>query len=369
MRSPHDLFARYRQFMLRISIFNRVLIGNSFIIIFGAVAGTFFTRHLALLGDIRLIFLFSFAGILITLFVNYVIIKSALHPLRELIQALEQVGIEQIKVPEDLKRYEDKDIHRLVTTVDEMLIRLEKRTRQLKAISERAIHAQEEERVRIARSLHDDTAQTISMLIINLERIEKKIPHDNPDLFRQVTESHKVATLLLENLRKVIWDLRPSILDDLGLIPAIRWYAQTNLKESGVRVEVGDSNELMRLPPHLETLLFRILQEAVSNILRHANAGKVTINLRPEDGCVVLEVKDDGRGFDVKKTTGEAVTRKQLGLLGMQERVSLVNGTVKVESIPGEGTTLRVYIPLHIEDAIGMDNTVSMDLREGTIQP
>ena len=363
------MFARYRQFMLRISIFNRVLIGNSFIIIFGAVAGTFFTRHLALLGDIRLIFLFSFAGILITLFVNYVIIKSALHPLRELIQALEQVGIEQIKVPEDLKRYEDKDIHRLVTTVDEMLIRLEKRTRQLKAISERAIHAQEEERVRIARSLHDDTAQTISMLIINLERIEKKIPHDNPDLFRQVTESHKVATLLLENLRKVIWDLRPSILDDLGLIPAIRWYAQTNLKESGVRVEVGDSNELMRLPPHLETLLFRILQEAVSNILRHANAGKVTINLRPEDGCVVLEVKDDGRGFDVKKTTGEAVTRKQLGLLGMQERVSLVNGTVKVESIPGEGTTLRVYIPLHIEDAIGMDNTVSMDLREGTIQP
>jgi len=79
MKSPHDLFARYRQFMLRISIFNRVLIGNSFIIIFGAVAGTFFTRHLALLGDIRLIFLFSFAGILITLFVNYVIIKSALN--------------------------------------------------------------------------------------------------------------------------------------------------------------------------------------------------------------------------------------------------------------------------------------------------
>ena len=369
MKSPHDLFARYRQFMLRISIFNRVLIGNSFIIIFGAVAGTFFTRHLALLGDIRLIFLFSFAGILITLFVNYVIIKSALNPLRELIQALEQVGIEQIKVPEDLKRYEDKDIHRLVTTVDEMLIRLGKRTRQLKAISERAIHAQEEERVRIARSLHDDTAQTISMLIINLERIEKKIPHDNPDLFRQVTESHKVATLLLENLRKVIWDLRPSILDDLGLIPAIRWYAQTNLKESGVQVEVGDSNELMRLPPHLETLLFRILQEAVSNILRHANAGKVTINLRPEDGCVVLEVKDDGRGFDVKKTTGEAVTRKQLGLLGMQERVSLVNGTVKIESTPGEGTMLRIYVPLRIEDGVGMDSAAPIKLQEEMIRP
>ena len=297
------------------------------------------------------------------------VIKSALDPLRELGQTLEQVSIEQIKIPEDLKKYEDLDIHRLVTAVDSMLIRLEKRTRQLKAVSERAIHAQEEERVRIARSLHDDTAQTISLLIIHLERIEQLIPHDDPDLSQLVTESHKVATLLLENLRKVIWDLRPSILDDLGLVPAIRWYAQTNLEESGLQVEVGRGNEAMRLPPHLETMLFRILQEAVSNILRHANASKAFINLQLEDNYVVLEIKDNGRGFDVEKTTGEAVTRKQLGLLGMQERVSLVNGTVNVESTPGEGTTLRVYIPLHIEDAIGMDNTVSMDLREGTIQP
>jgi len=369
MKSPSGLPARYRLFMLRISIFNRVLIGNSFIIIFGAIAGTFFTRHLALLGDIRLIFLFSFAGILITLFVNYVIIKSALNPLRELVQALEQVSIEQIKIPENLEKYEDQDIHRLVTTVDSMLIRLEKRTSQLKAVSERAIRAQEEERIRIARSLHDDTAQMISMLIIQLERIEKMIPPDNPELSRQVDESHKVATLLLENLRKVVWDLRPTILDDLGLVPAIRWYARTNLAGNGVQIEVGRGNEAIRLPSHLETMLFRILQEAVSNILRHANASKVFINLRPEAGQVVLEVRDNGRGFDVEKTTGEAVTRKQLGLLGMQERVALVSGAVKVESTPGEGTTLRVYVPLCIEDAVEMDNTVPMELREGTMQP
>jgi two-component system sensor histidine kinase DegS len=95
----------------------------------------------------------------------------------------------------------------------------------------------------------------------------------------------------------------------------------------------------------------------------------VFINLRPEEGQVVLEVKDNGRGFDVEKTTGEAVTRKQLGLLGMQERVALVNGVVKIESRPGEGTTLRVYVPLHIEDTIGMDTPVPMELREGTMQP
>lgn len=369
MKSLSGLPAWYRQFMLRISIFNRVIIGNSFIIIFGAIAGTFFTRHLALLGDIRLIILFSFTGILITLFVNYVIIKSALNPLRELGQALEQVSIEQVKIPEDLEKYEDRDIHRLVMTVNSMLVRLEKRTGQLKAVSERAIRAQEEERIRIARSLHDDTAQTISMLIIHLERIEKMIPPDDPELSRQVSESHKVATLLLENLRKVIWDLRPTILDDLGLVPAIRWYARSNLEGAGVQVEVGRGNEAMRLPPHIETVLFRILQEAVSNILRHANAGKVSIHLRPQEGQVVLEVKDNGRGFDVEKTTGEAVTRKQLGLLGIQERVALVNGAVKVESKPGEGTTVRVNVPLHIEDTMEMEPSVAVELREGTMQP
>lgn len=369
MKPLSGFLIRYRQFMLRISIFNRVFIGNSFIIIMGAIAGTFLTRHLALLGDMRLIFLFSFVGILITLFVNYMIIKSALDPLRELGHALERVNLEQIQIPDELEKYEDRDIHRLVTTVNSMLIRLKKHTSQLKAISERAIRAQEDERVRIARSLHDDTAQTISMLIIHLERMKKKIPQDDLDLLRQANESHQVATLLLENLRKVIWDLRPSILDDLGLIPAIRWYAQTSLKESGAQVEVGRGDEAMRLPPYLETLLFRISQEAVSNILRHAGASKVIINLRQENGYMALEIKDNGRGFDVEKTKEGAVTRKQLGLLGMQERVSLVNGTVNIESTPGEGTTLRVYVPLSIEDEIGMDNSMPMKLQEGMIQP
>lgn len=368
MEALSRLIAYFRTLPLRVPIFNRVLIGNSVIIIFGAVAGTFLTRHLALLGDIRLIFLFSSAGILITLVVNYLIIKSALTPLRELGQALESVSVEKIKIPEHLEKYEDRDIQRLVNTVVSMLNRLEKRTGQLRAVSERAIRAQEDERVRIARSLHDDTAQVISMLIIQLERIENMLPQNDPDLCRKVNESHKVATLLLENLRKVIWDLRPSILDDLGLIPAIRWYAQTNLKDSGVQVEVDRGNEVIRLPPHLETLLFRISQEAVSNILRHANASKVTINLLPEDDRMVLEIRDNGRGFDVDKTQGEAVTRKQLGLLGMQERVALVDGFVKVESMPGEGTTLRVYIPLHIEDALEKEDPVSLELQEGPIQ-
>jgi len=340
------LLARYRLFMLRISIFDRVIIGNSVIIIVGAIAGTVITRHLTLFGNIWLILLFSSAGILITLLVNRLIIRSALHPLYELSNALERVNGGQINLPDSLKNYEDPDIHRLVVTLDSMLVRLATRTRQLQAISERAINAQEEERVRIARGLHDDTAQSISMLIIRLERLETLVSAGAPDLTQHVADAYKLATRLFEDLRHIIWDLRPSILDDLGLVPAIRWLARTKLEEVNVKVDFGGVNEVMRLPSHLETMLFRVAQEAVNNVLRHADAKNVSIRLWPEHEQMCLEVKDDGRGFDVERSNGEAVSKKRLGLLGIRERVSLVGGTVKVESAPGSGTSVLVYVPL-----------------------
>jgi two-component system sensor histidine kinase UhpB len=358
-------FARYKRFTLRVSIFNRVLIGNSLIIIFGAIAGTIFTRQLTLLGDARLILLFSFFGILITLVVNYWIIRSALHPLNELGVALEKMDEEQINIPDSLKHYEDPTIHHLITALNSTLLRLANRTSQLRAISERAINAQEEERVRIARGLHDETAQSISMLIIRLERLQSLIPANVPDLTRQVAEAHKLATRLFEDLRHIIWNLRPSILDDLGLVPAIRWFARANLEEAGVRVDFGKDNEMVRLPSHLETLLFRVAQEAVNNILHHADAKNVTIRLWTEQGQVCLEVQDDGRGFDVERTSGEAVSKKRLGLLGIKERVSLVGGSVTVESAPGSGACVHVRVPLPGEELHGTDKTEKMELQEG----
>jgi two-component system sensor histidine kinase UhpB len=363
------LLARYRQFTLRVSIFNRVLIGNSVIIILGAIAGTIFTRHLTLLGDIRLILLFSFSGILITLIVNYWIIRTALHPLNELGKALEQVDGGQINIPDSLKKYEDPDIHHLIAALDSMLVRLANRTSQLQAISERAINVQEEERVRIARGLHDDIAQSISMLIIHLERLENLIPADMPDLARHIADTHKLATRLLEDLRQIIWDLRPSILDDLGLVPAIRWFARTKLKEVGVQVDFGRGNDVMRLPSYLETMLFRVAQEAVNNVLRHADAKNVSIRLWPEQERMCLEVKDDGCGFDVERINGEAVPKKQLGLLGIKERVSLVGGRVKVESAPGFGTCVHVCVPLSGEGMNGTEEAEEMDLRESDLLP
>jgi two-component system sensor histidine kinase UhpB len=356
------LAEQYRQFVLRISIFNRVLIGNSIIIIFGAIAGTIITRQMTLFGNIWLILLFSFVGISITLLVNRLIIHTALLPLHELGDAIEHVHSGQIHIPDSLKHYQDPDIRRLVVAIDAMLNRMANYTSQLQAISERVINAQEEERVRIARSLHDDTAQSISMLIIHLDRLAKIVPPDAADIARYISDAQNVANRLLENLRKIIWDLRPSILDDLGLYSAIRWFARSNLEKAGVKVEFSAPEDALRLPPHLETMLFRIAQEAISNILRHADASKTSIRLWTADETIWLEIQDDGRGFDIEQMTGKAVDRKHLGLLGIQERTSLVGGEVHIESALGSGTCLQLHVPLPAE-------SLSHASPDGMLQP
>jgi signal transduction histidine kinase len=338
------------------------------IIIFGAVAGTIITRQMTLFGNVWLILLFSSVGILITLLVNRVIIQNALRPLHELGDAIEQVHSGQITVPDTIKNYKDPDIRRLVIAIDDMLSRIAFHNNQLRAISERAINAQESERVRIARSLHDDTAQSISMLIIHLERLGHLIPEDAPEITRYITDAQNVATKLLENLRKIIWDLRPSILDDLGLVSAIRWFARSNLEKVGVRVDFSAGSEVIRLPSHLETMLFRIAQEAISNILRHAHAGKVSIRLWMADASLWLEIKDDGCGFDIEKVSGDALDRKRLGLLGIQERASLVGGEFSIESAEGVGTCLQVHIPLPEEISIPEEPDVH-ESPEGMMQP
>ena len=144
---------------------------------------------------------------------------------------------------------------------------------------------------------------------------------------------------------------------------AIRWFARTNLEKAGVNVEFFAADEGMRLPSYLETMLFRIAQEAISNIVRHANASQVLIRLWTAEEQLWLEIKDDGCGFDIEKTAEGAVDRKQLGLLGIEERVSLVGGTVKIESAEGSGTSLQLHIPLPVETSIDPEtNTLDLDV-------
>lgn len=345
MNTLFKLSSNIQQRMYGISTFYRLLIGNSIVIIIGATASTLLTRQFTLMGYPSLILLFSSIGILLTLLVNYLIISSTLRPLKELRSAINHSESGKIIFPETLMKQLDPDIHQLVTTIHSMVVSLEMRTLQLRALSERIINAQEEERNRIARNLHDDTAQAISAIIIQLEQLESMVPPGEEVLANRLAAARRLASNTLEDIRKIIWDLRPTILDDLGLVPAIRWYTRFALEQYGISIEF-DLAETVRLDSHLETLLFRVTQEAVSNILRHANAKQVTIRLYQENERMCLEIEDDGQGFDVGLVVGDAVYRKKVGLLGIQERVSLVSGEVNIESKPGKGTHLHICVPI-----------------------
>lgn len=209
---------------------------------------------------------------------------------------------------------------------------------------EKVISAQEEERKRIARELHDEPAQIFSGLAMQLEAMATELPASEAPVKSRLQRLQRLATHALETVRKLMSDLRPTALDDLGLIPAIRQYAESKVGEAGVKVSVRVHDMDVRLPSRMETVIFRALQEAINNVYKHAEAKNVSILLRRDRDVIKVVVKDDGKGFtpDLSK----AGSRGGLGLLGMEERVNLIGGTMKIKSHQGKGTELRIEVPL-----------------------
>ncbi|WP_242392740.1 ATP-binding protein [Anaeromyxobacter oryzisoli] len=204
------------------------------------------------------------------------------------------------------------------------------------------ISAQEDERKRIARELHDETSQDLAVLAMGIEAAQDALrggrtPH--------LDEVKAVAVRTLEDVHRIILDLRPSVLDDLGLLSAIRWYAERHLETRGVavRCEFGELDR--RLPLEMETALFRICQEAMSNIARHAKATAVLVQVGVEDDEIRIEIEDDGRGFDLEGAARRE-GRRPWGLLGIRERAEILGGTARIDSAPGKGTRVLVRIPV-----------------------
>ncbi len=211
---------------------------------------------------------------------------------------------------------------------------------------ERIIAVQEDERKRIAQGLHDDLAQTISSLTMQLQAIETSLPAELDNVRGSLTKLRALSAHSLEDIRSLIADLRPMALDDLGLVAAIRWYANTHLSQQDIDIHVKSSLAPHRLPPHMETTLFRVAQEAINNITKHAEARNATITLGANEQRVRLTIEDDGKGFDVPGVLSGRTSGHKLGLVGMQERVALFRGSLRIQSKPGKGTTIFVEIPL-----------------------
>jgi PAS domain S-box-containing protein len=225
--------------------------------------------------------------------------------------------------------------------------RLEReRAQHQKELTTRVLQAQEHERQRIARELHDDTAQSLSSLLISLDLLETHIPKDEPALRVGFDRVRGIARRALDSTRTLAHGLRPTILDDFGLDAALEWIAVDHTRTFGVPVRVvAKEIPAGRVGPEAELALFRIAQEALTNSGRHARATAVHMALSSSRGAVKLVVEDDGKGFDVESLAG-ASRESGLGLHGIQERVQLLGAVLDVQSAPGKGTRISVTVPL-----------------------
>lgn len=205
------------------------------------------------------------------------------------------------------------------------------------------VAAQESERQRIARELHDETGQALTALGLGLRGVAINLRQDVDKAAHNLRQLEGTAADALDELRRLIDDLRPSHLDDLGLPAALRWYAGEVENRSKLKISVDAPKGRCELPLQIKTALFRIAQEALTNTVKHANARNVWISVERGNGVVKLLVRDDGRGFDQSRLP--AYSRPAWGLMGMQERTTLCGGQFNLKSVPGWGTEVRVTIP------------------------
>ena len=225
------------------------------------------------------------------------------------------------------------------------IIRIERqnqlRYREIVALSARLVDAQETERRTISRELHDQVGQTLNALLVDAANLARRLPADDETSQAYLNNIRSFADSSVNSIRDIALLLRPSMLDDLGLIPALEWQARETSRRTGIDVRVSAGNVDDSLPDAIRTCVYRVVQEALQNVSRHSGASHVTIAVRQPNGTVSLTIDDDGAGFDPRHTRG-------MGLLGMEERVKQLGGKLDVQSQPGKGTTVRVSLPVNV---------------------
>ena len=233
----------------------------------------------------------------------------------------------------------------------------QEREGRLAELLHQVVGAQEAERQRIARELHDATGQSLTAIALGLRGVEAMLESDTKAVASHIKDLKSFSTNALGELRQIIADLRPSQLDDLGLAAALQWYVQGFEKRYGLEARLIIKGSRSRLPAEYEIVLFRITQEALTNVARHAHATRVTVQLEVSEARACLDIEDNGSGFDLEKTLRNQ-RRAGWGLLGIQERALLLGGRCEINSKPGLGTLIRVTVPLTAEVRDVEDKTV-----------
>jgi PAS domain S-box-containing protein len=225
-----------------------------------------------------------------------------------------------------------------------MLVQSRLLQEQLRNLSRQVLHAQEEERKRISRELHDVIAQTLTGINLRLAALKKAAGGNPKDFDRHLARTQQLVEKSVNIVHEFARELRPAVLDDLGLIPALHSFMKNFTAQTGIHAHLTAFTEVEKLEISQRTVLFRVAQEALTNVNRHAKASRVEVSIQKISDGICMKINDDGKSFSVEQAL-HASTGKRLGLLGMRERLEMVGGTFRVESVPGKGTTTIAQIP------------------------
>jgi len=260
-------------------------------------------------------------------------------------QQLKQEVAQRRSVEESLRKSEQH--------YGQLLAQSKRMQEQLRMLSRQLLLAQEEERKKISRELHDVIAQTLTSINVQLGALKKKANLNTKGLERSIARTQRLVVHSVNIVHQFARELRPTVLDDLGIIPALHTFMKRFGEQTGIRVSLSAFAAVKQVNSDIRTVLYRVAQEALNNVARHAQASQAEVSIRKLDGAVCMTITDNGKGFQ-KEHLLNASKSKRLGLLGMRERLEMIGGNFTVTSAPGKGTTLLAQVPLIAQTSVGI---------------
>jgi signal transduction histidine kinase len=333
---PHWL-RRTARHVLRVPLPTKLIGANAFVAVAAVIA--LLATHRAVADSLALVILAVALGL--ALLLNVALVTLALRPIRDVEAVAARVWRGDFTARVNPSTVADPELVRLGRTFNLLLESLAADRAQVRTLAAQTIRAQDDERSRIARELHDSAAQTIAALAYQLTATARDV--DDPAIAARLAEMRTMAGALLEEVRSLSHTIHPRVLDDLGLAPALEWLARTMREHTGLDITVAaDPATTDGASRDVNATLYRIAQESLRNVERHAGATNVRVSLQRVGDMLVLGVADDGRGFSLDDAESR---RPGMGLFAMRERVALVEGRLDIDTAPGHGTRVCASIP------------------------
>lgn len=273
------------------------------------------------------------------------------HQITTFIKTLSQRAVElaalNLELSQEInqRKSAEKALRKSERHYAQLLVQSDRLQQQLRRLSRRVLSVQEDERKMISRELHDVIAQTLTGINLRLATLKTEVRTDAKDLQDRISNTQRLVEHSVDIVHRFARELRPAVLDDLGLIPALHTFLNGFQEETGIRVSLSASADVELLNTDKRTILFRVAQEALNNVARHAKASEVGVKLLQEAGSIRLQVQDNGKGFPAERVMHRK-KQQRLGLLGMRERVEMIQGTFSINSSLGQGTLITALIPL-----------------------